>query len=870
MSITKEVLGKFFCKFVNEKLFWGNLTYYIELYAIDTIVKLIAIPFFYQYEVDYKVFLVVINLLSALISFVFNKFKVYILMFFIMLTTILSLYLTESFGHKFIYEMKYLEAYERNETLKIPKSYTERMSVVSSSTKGFVYNVSSNSFSSIKHEPSLVNWTLNTDSVNTVRYPYDDQSFFIFYPIYFGNRDKNFNRYSLTFGTKNVTLDLNRFSYKCNVDLEKLEVSCSTDKQVKKLKVLSFDDPFDFLASANKSLLTKTDFGGMGILRLNHLDFNYTGVVDTSKTVIIPSDELISVNSTVKMLFKNEVKLNTPTNRTYVEGSKQYRICRYVAVPVWYRSLDPNYIEWVTLILFLVLTKRNRPWKQVLNETANLGKYCFPLLVLNRLEPTLGKYLLCLVPEVLILFSGMRQFDRGFAMKFRSNLIKRSFVEGDCVTLTVMYCIQNNVEHIDVKRIGDRFHVRPSGPVKLNRFLSFYFSGFYLTKTNLDLKTRWSSFLTEKSFFEGNFYTSLMWSLFERQGYVKDFFVFEKIVASFHPRFSQFKINLRENSIKESPDTCKRVIYYVFKFTKAEIPNWGNYVPANVDVTFVKPQKNVVEYNSKTTVEIGKLGDLLTYTDPTGFPVMEIVKKNLVKTERKIISEKIVKRQCKVYKKEDFKRRPLEGGSILKYLKPVKGASVISMCKSCKENLEKDQFYRDLENKPNIKTLVGHQKKCELSKKKIVPMTGTLKPRVNREQRYLTSPLDTLFTKREFTQKTIVRGLKKLPKTKLDCKRRAVNKIDVLDFRVKTVQINPINWRNIQQKGRIKLSELIRLAKSDDCDKIHIAHLRGDINLKGFANEKLRIQSLKRFINNASSLENIIEFDIPCTSVTQL
>jgi len=785
-----------------------------------------------------------------------------------MLSTFVTLYFSESYGKAFFYQEIYLDSQESLVPVEVSELKQGRMFVEHSSTKGFVYNLTSDTYRNVKHDFNINNWTFNSGSINSVQFPYDDHAFFIFKPEFFRNRDKNFNKYSIT-SVGNITIDLNHFNYQCLVDGVST-VSCNSDKKTIILPHLNFTDPVDMLLRANDSMLAQTDFGKMGFISLKHLSYNYTAKASTKKWGKIFPNQFVNSTTNVKMIFLDELYLTESQNRTLKEGNVTYRIQHTSAKPRWHRAINPNYIEWALITVVLFVNRRNRTPLQLLSTGVELTKYCFPLLIVNKYVPEIGKYFLCILPEILLFSYGVRQYDRGFIMRFRSDVIKENFVDGDCVTYTVLSCIENNIDTVSVKRVGDSFHIRPIGPVKLKNFLSLYFSGFYLSNRKMTLEDRILRIFTRSTFSRNELYTSLMWSLFERQGYVKDFFVFEAIVASYHPKFSTFKANLMERSIKETPDTCKRVVYYVFANTKVSLPNWGDYKPSIVNFTFVKPQKTIEIPETKQEIVHGHVGLVTTIASPDGIPSLTY------RSEKSVKSKVVVRRSCqykhrvKAFNGDDFKHHPFQKGTTLTYNKPAEVIRVLRMCSSCLEFYLKFDHYQDLKQKPKVTILKGHSKQCEktIGKLKSLNKTG-LRPLVDLEHNFHTSPLDKIFMKTNFTRKSIGKKISKIPLSKFQNKERSVVKKDKEVFKVDVTLQEPEHWAS-KYESKIKMSELLQLAKDDSISDIYIAHLKGDIKLKNHSSEKARIQSLRRFIQNYKSLECIIEFDIPHTSVTEL
>jgi hypothetical protein len=550
-----------------------------------------------------------------------------------------------------------------------------------------------------------------------------------------------------------------------------------------------------------------------------------------------------------------------------INKSKVYFLMAFIAAASVFTVYISDYVEWSILLLFLGFRWTSQNWRRLVPEVISLCKFCLPLLMLVKYEPQLGKYVLCLLPEILLLSSGARQVDKGFIMRFRSDKIVESFLSGDCVTFSVLHCLHNNVDRVDLKRVGDKFHVRPGKAVKLSTFLSFYFSGFYLSNKKLTLEEKILSMFDKKSYFETNFYTSLMWSLFERQGYVKDFKTFEKIIASFHPKFSQFRLKLQKNSVDVSPDTAKRVVYYVFKSTNVDLPNWGNYTPAKVDVKFVKPLKEDVSQSSEQSSVYGKQGETICIEDSSGFPSIHINLDYKVDTVITTVSKKTVRRVAKVYSLTDFKKSGKQGTQ-LTYKKLV-NVPRLFMCQSCFDTALDSNAIDSEESKSKVQILPGHKKNCQASLKKLAKVKKVLRPKVVTEYEYNTSPIDKFFMKRRFTQKSLQKNLNKIPMSKFECQKRHVRKAN-REYTEKTVRlVEPIS-REKYHRCDITLSEIVAFAKDDMCSSIHIACLKSDIDIKSKSNEKSRSKSFARFMRQIDDLQKIIEFDIPLDELAKL
>jgi hypothetical protein len=724
-----------------------------------------------------------------------------------------------------------------------------------------VYTLEDEVMNNYNKSSLYANWTIQSNGVLTdSKYPYDSDTFFIYRPKYYENEAGDFIKYSWT----GNGLDVNRFSYRCNFSSHPEEYSyCNSDKKKFLIKFLSIDTPLDLLeGSLDPKFLTSFDFGEIAQVHINHVNFNYTRLKSKEVSTVQKINTIINQTAQISMFLRNDYSVELQENILHQEGADTISESRYIYHPLWYRKINPNYLEWVMLTIYLIFQYKNIN-SGFISETASLGKYCIALYFLNSQFEELGRYVVCNIPELILLSTGLRQ-SRGFRMLLRKNLIKEDFFRGNCLTYTVLYCIENNISKIDVKRCGDEFHIRPGKMVNLRFFLNMYLSGFYLNERKVTFHEKFSILLSKKDYLKCNTYTSVMWSLFERQGYVSDFATFEGIVASFHPVYSRFKSNLRGNNILISSETCKRVIYFVFANTKVNLPNWGNYRPKIVQYSFVKRIKNNVERQNETEYKLGRQGISSSYVfNDTKFSCIVIDPIPTIIESVTKIKEKPV---FKVYTEADFVRSAPKGSTRLCYKERIKPNQKQTkkvkkirypMCSSCYQLIEIEikDLHPDIDSKVFI--VNGHSRKCLQSYRNLIPANGKLRLKIEKDYKYNCSYLDKVFINKNLSLINMAGLFQKVKKRKLLTNSTRVNEREVISQKF----IPNTNLKTEVLNRKPLASELI---SNHHQRKIQYLSIRINDKTLYLINPEEKL--VKRSILKASSyfdeMSNLIDFDI--------
>lgn len=871
MMIKREFLETFYENFSCKQLHMGIVPYTIELYFLDTLIKLLLALVFGILNIELKNFLIAVSAVSIVPFVTFPGKGPKFLTFILTLSSYMMVFLSYGFEKSFLQTSWYKDSIMA-ETEKIVESLkTSRMTATSQMSSGFTLNITDNAFQALDVTEGSQNWTLNSLNINSVQYPYDKQDMVLFYPRYYENKNQDFSRYSWTQTFSNVTINLNRFDYKCVLELFTSEGVCSTDKQRFKIARHAFNSPFELFTNLDTAKMTKFDFGYLAIINLKHLTFNYTEKIKQNTTQKILLEQLLNKTDDVYMPFFKNVKAKEEKQINLMTvGNVTYKEVRQTIVPRWYRAIDPNYIEWLLIVGFVIVQGMSAGFNQeLIKKSISMSKYCFVLYFINSNFKTLGQFVLYLLPEVMVLSSGKRQIGRSFSMRFRSSLIKKEFLSGNCVTFTILSCIVNDVKTVTVKRNGDLYHLRPGGKILLKRFLSFYFSGFDIRNSKISLSERVQYIFKGKDYHRTNFYTSLIWSLFERQGYVKDFLLFEKIIACYHPNYSCFKRALKEKGIKTSADVCKRIIYFVFYNTKIQVPNWGDYTPAKVDVTFVKPLKPAQERKSTIHIQEGcrRIDRIYAPATPSrSLRIREDVNKNKIKT---IVTEIKTTPELKLYTNSDFTKKKINCSTRLTYRK-LKSQKVskpqkifkFKICQSCYDSMNVGLECKNSLTKMEPMLTEGHGKYCNAIFNKLFPaQTSVLREKIKKEVEYKFSILDKVFFTKDLSPKRMHRYFKAQAK-KIDkmTDRRSSLKCHYKQEIVKE-SIESMYCEKTLYTHKIKASVLRQHLLDPKVVSIHIAEDR-DLMLKSQMNDKQAARGKKRITQHPDEFEDLIDFDI--------
>jgi len=802
MSRHSSFLANYYDSFCVKNIDQMNFfAFNLELYNIDTLLKIFIIIYSGINEVSSTNMLIAISLINFIPLILFRKFLNWLLVFLNFVLPIFVLFFTDSFNKEFYSKEFYLKEETKTVLTNVTNFKQTQVKITSRSTGGFEYKIERDFLNNMSVPHYKEDWDLYSEVGNwslqmkDIASEYHINSFNIYLP------NNEITKYSVDYDDFFMKLNLNRFEKQCNISSEDYSVcfSQSGTKITKNKPFLVKNWYFENLGEFAKNIsdskfynnfFTEFEYGkivSMSI-RLPIYNFSYLSLRNHTETKI--RNSLINKTSSVNMFLINDVNnfleeeiIHSSFNEILVEK-------RYKQIPKYFRALNPDYLEWSVLsLLGLILLIKNlsrlnyEVIKDIIWTVFSFGKYCVVLFFINNNFNNLGKYILVIIPELIIITSGIRQIGRDFKMQFRRKIIKKGFIEGDCVTSTVLFCLQTGIKTVTVKRIGDKYHIKPRGKICLNKFLSFYFIGFDLNKSKVTLNDKLEYFFNFKKFKKLNFYSSLIWSLFERQAYTKDFKTFEKVLFSYNPKITQFKINLKLNSVNCSIDTAKRIIYFVFYNTNLNVPNWGDYYPSRVQVSFYKVLKSENELDLKREyISDGKKGERFEYLNnqTTNVLICEIEdpapKVGLIKkTERKM-------HPLKKFTNSDFFRRDIKSSTKLRYVKEdlkkkevkpsrkSKSITRIKICNSCWLDLKID-IKNSLE-KLDVLKCDGHDKYCHSTfnkVKNIPPKKQTcLRPKVFSEVNLNRSVLDRIFLNKALNPKTLHRKIKEINKNKFD------------------------------------------------------------------------------------------------------